>query len=173
MRVGTASLYTVHLGAAWLIIGKYTPKYSLQNVDLALQYLVKFSYNLMWPCLADYWLPVGRPSLFYSIIGCNKFCARWIWILSANLARTHTQRQVFCPACLCGKSGAPHAAVCGHCAVPRCLDRSQSLLWPTFSVWCLSLFINVESVTVAQKPEMAVSGLREGGEHPAEFVFLC
>lgn len=48
--------------------------------------------------------------------------------------------------------------------VPRCFDRSQPLLWPTFSVWCLTLFINPESVTVAQKPEMSVEGRgAEGG----------
>lgn len=104
-----------------------------------------------------------------------------IWILPANVAHTQTKLS-FLP-CLCSKSGVPHAAVCGYCAVPRCLDRSQPLLWPTFSVWCLTLFINPGSVTVAQKPEMAVEGRgaegeegeREGvtGEHHAEFVFLC
>lgn len=61
--------------------------------------------------------------------------------------------------------------VCGHC------ERSQPLLWATLSIWCLLLFINPESVTVAQKPETAAEERRaEGvaaGEHHVEFVFLC
>lgn len=74
------------------------------------------------------------------------------------------------------QSGAPHAAVCGHCAIPRCLDRSQPLLWPTFSVWCLSLFI--KSVTVAQKPEMAAEGRgaqgeREGASDGRTSCWIC
>lgn len=66
--------------------------------------------------------------------------------------------------CLSSKSGAPHAAVCGDCAVPRCLDRSQPLLWPTFSVWCLTLFINPGVCHSGTETWDGSGGTRKGGE---------
>lgn len=65
--------------------------------------------------------------------------------------------------CLSSKSGAPHAAVCGDCAVPRCLDRSQPLLWPTFSVWCLTLFINPGVCHSGTETWDGSGGTRKGG----------
>lgn len=137
--------------------------------DFSWPSMVNFScgWDLMWlslaPTLAGYQLSFGHPSLIHSIIGWNSYNARWIWIWPANVART-LNKVKFPPSNCPVQSGAPHAAVCGRCAVTRCLDRSQPLLWPTFSVWCLALFINPESVTVAQKPEMAVEGRGSEGE---------
>lgn len=109
--------------------------------------------------MAGYQLSFGRLSLFYSVIVDSSF----IFIpdgvgFHQRMWPAHKQDKVLL-LCLRRKSGVPHAAVCGRCAVPRRLDRSQPLLWPTFSVWCLWLFINPWSVIVAQKPETAVEGL--------------
>lgn len=105
-----------------------------------------------------------HPSFWFALLVVETgFYARWIWIWPPNVAHAQTKwsvqpcrsRAIWCRRVLQFVVAVPSQGA---------LTEARALLWQTFSVWRLPLFINPMSVPVAQKPETAAEGRGSEGE---------